>query len=291
MRIFISHAREQGDLAHEMSIKLRDEGHTTFVSTTSLRPGEPFERSIRSALRRSHLLIFLISPESMTPGRFPLSEVELFEKVHPQPANHVLPVSIGNGFPVARLPAYLRAASVLTSQGDPVPLVLARVDEISRRLTGRRILVAALTAFVGVAVGALPRVWPVRPDRRNVAEHSSAPLAKQPSSEGSSDAHSLQAAEPMPEKAVVGTTQNRTGLAHAVKPRVNIPSSPRAAQGGRGTAESPAPLPPVKCEWQRQESPDGTWVAVCSCNLNRSFGILRATHPQERASALGLSCP
>ncbi|MGH9906996.1 MAG: toll/interleukin-1 receptor domain-containing protein [Pyrinomonadaceae bacterium] len=53
------------------------------------RPGEAYNAEIREAIEDSQLLVFLISPHSVTEGHYTLTELESTEHEWPKPRGHV----------------------------------------------------------------------------------------------------------------------------------------------------------------------------------------------------------
>ena len=155
MRIFVSYAREQHEVADRIALGLRNEGHTVFFDHDALSPGEDFDAKIREELAESQLFVFLISPDSVAPGGYTLTELGLARQRWPSPRGRVLPVMVVDT-PFDDIDPYLRAVTVLQPAGDVVAEVLARVDAIARR---RRLRVAvaagSVLAVLGLAVVAL----------------------------------------------------------------------------------------------------------------------------------------
>jgi len=150
MRIFISYAREQLPIAERLTYALRHEEHTVFFAETELRGGESFGSAIRREIHACDLFVFLISPESVS-ARYPLSELDVIQKVEPVPRRRVLPV-MAVPVPIDSVPNYLRPLSILSPKGDLVAEVVNRIAEISAERRWRRLLLAAaLLAFVVVA--------------------------------------------------------------------------------------------------------------------------------------------
>ena len=69
-RIFLSYASSLGEAAARIELSLKGEGYAVFRDRTALPPGESFDARIRAAVEESDLFVFLISPESVTPGRY-----------------------------------------------------------------------------------------------------------------------------------------------------------------------------------------------------------------------------
>ena len=94
MRAFLSYASEHRDLATRLALGLRNLGVETFLDRDTLPPGESFDDRISSAIGRSDVFIFLISPEAVARGAYTLTELGIAEKRWPRPSGSVLPVFI-----------------------------------------------------------------------------------------------------------------------------------------------------------------------------------------------------
>jgi tetratricopeptide (TPR) repeat protein len=130
VKIFLSHASEQSELARSIEIALSGEGHAVFFDRSSLPSGDEYHERIRRAIADSDLLIFLISPNAVAKGRYTLNELEFAEQKWRHPRGHVLPVMV---VPTEfrTIPVYLRAVTVLEPQGDVSAAVVAAVSRLS----------------------------------------------------------------------------------------------------------------------------------------------------------------
>jgi hypothetical protein len=117
VRIFLSYASEDRDLAEQVTLALTAEGHEVFFDKNSLPPAGDFRRSIRKAVGNSDCMVFLITTRSVARGSFALTELEHAKRKWKHPKNHVLPVRIGD-VPWASIPQYLKAATVLEPIGE-----------------------------------------------------------------------------------------------------------------------------------------------------------------------------
>src|SRR3954464_13378939 len=90
--IFLSYSSEQSEAATRIELSLKGDGYAVFRDRTSLPPGESFDARIRAAIEESDLFIFLISRESISPGRYTLTELKFAEQKWGHPGGHVLPV-------------------------------------------------------------------------------------------------------------------------------------------------------------------------------------------------------
>jgi hypothetical protein len=168
MRVFISYTSEQRTLAERLTLGLRNEGHAVFFDKETLPAGASFDDRIRTALRRSHLFLFLISHASLQEGAYAQTELNFARRRWPNPAGKVLPV-LAEPIAIEELPPYLRAVSVLESEGDLVADVLDAVERLSReRRRGiARWVVAAAALLLGTSIGAW---WWLDAHRRIVVE-------------------------------------------------------------------------------------------------------------------------
>lgn len=127
MKVFLSFADANRATATEVQLAIRGGGHELFFDESSLPPGGGFHTRIRQAIEWADLFVFLVSPESVAPGAYTLSELAFAEKKWPHPRGHVLPVQI---VPTPRraIPAYLRAVTIQTPKGNIAAEVAAIVD-------------------------------------------------------------------------------------------------------------------------------------------------------------------
>ena len=80
MKVFVSHAAEQRAEADRLAIALRARRHTVFLDADDLPPGGDYQSRIQQAIDDCDLFCFLISPQSITTGRFPLSELGMVRR-------------------------------------------------------------------------------------------------------------------------------------------------------------------------------------------------------------------
>jgi tetratricopeptide (TPR) repeat protein len=169
MDVFISYASEQRSAAEEIALALRGEGHQVFFDRSDLPEGDAYNQRIREAIYSSELLIFLVSPEAVSSGRYTLTELRFAEEKWQSPAGHVLPVMVAPTT-AAAMPAYLRAVVILRPAGNVAAEVLAAVDRMAKpRLVAflRRHLVA-LSVLVLAVLGL--GIWQLVDARRTCGE-------------------------------------------------------------------------------------------------------------------------
>jgi len=119
MKIFLSYASEQRELAEAVQLGLRGQGHEVFFDHDALGVGSNYLTRIADEVQRSDLLVFLISPESVAQGRYTLSELDLARRRWPHPQGRVMPV-LAAPTPYQAIPQYLKAVSVLEPKGNIV---------------------------------------------------------------------------------------------------------------------------------------------------------------------------
>jgi hypothetical protein len=129
--IFLSYSSPQSDAATRIELSLKGEGHSVFRDRSALPPGESFDARIRAAIEESDLLIFLISRESVSAGRYTLTELKFAEEKWGHPAGHVLPV-LTEQLPNEAIPQFLRAVTMLQPRGDLAAEVAAAIDRMTQ---------------------------------------------------------------------------------------------------------------------------------------------------------------
>ena len=160
MNVFLSYAAEQRDLAERIALALRAQGHRVYFDKDDIREGELVHAAIREQIERSDYFIFLLSPGSVTPGRYPLAELSLAKRKWKNPVDYVLPVLAAH-VPSKDWPPYLRALSGLRSHieigTDPVADICRVVSQQSGQTPWAQYVrygggVLALAGFIGATV-------------------------------------------------------------------------------------------------------------------------------------------
>jgi hypothetical protein len=155
VHLFLSYASENRPRAEEIALALKADGQDVFFDGAKLAGGENYHRAIREQIAETDLLVFLISPHSVQPGSYTLTELRMAEDRWASPAGHVVPVLLE---PTAMnsIPAYLRAVTIFEPKGNAAAEVAAHVNRLTRR---RRplvwIVVAAMLATLAVSLA----VW------------------------------------------------------------------------------------------------------------------------------------
>ncbi len=159
MRVFISYARERSDLANAVALKLKKAGFGTFLDTEDLPAGASYDDRIRSAVEQCELFLFLVSPESVAPGSYALSELEFAKQRWPHPDERVLPV-IAEETPMGTVPPYLRDVTLLAPAGDVAAesvAALVRLRDLRKSRQRRQFTMLGLVVAVIALTTAL--VW------------------------------------------------------------------------------------------------------------------------------------
>ena len=129
MKVFISYASEDRDVAEQIHLALLGDGHTTFFDRDSLPPAQDYHTQIRLAVEGSDAMVFLISPESVAAGSYALTELSYARRRWPHPKGSVLPVFV-RAVDWSAVPNYLKSVTVLTPSGQIAAEVLAAIARL-----------------------------------------------------------------------------------------------------------------------------------------------------------------
>jgi formylglycine-generating enzyme required for sulfatase activity len=155
MKIFLSYASQDREIAQSINLALREQGHDVFFDREDLMPGEEFHSHIRRTIERADLFIFLISENAIDPGSYTLNELDIAEKARKQASRRLLPVML-QSVPFDRLPAFAKSVTLLQSPGN-IPAAVAdavyRIAQKQRRNLFAKIG-AGVTAMALIAAGA-----------------------------------------------------------------------------------------------------------------------------------------
>ena len=152
VRVFISYSSAYHDTAESVAIRLREDGHEVFFDRHSLRPGEEFDAGIRHEIYRADLFLFLVTPEAVVDGAYTLTELALAQRRWPRPSGRILPVILAPT-PVADIPPYARAVTLLQPKGNLVAEIAARIEEMVAEIRFRRLRYLLLAAVGLVVLG------------------------------------------------------------------------------------------------------------------------------------------
>ncbi len=132
MNIFLSYASPYRDLADDLCCRLQAVGHEVFFDREDLPAGTSFDDRIRQAIDDAELFIFLVAPEAVAQGHYTRTELKLAARKWPTPGWHVLPVMAADT-PLADVPAYLRALTLLQPEGNLTAEVVMEVEDRVRQ--------------------------------------------------------------------------------------------------------------------------------------------------------------
>lgn len=133
MRIFLSYSSNDRDVAHRIHLSLVGQQHDVFFDREDLSPGLEYDNRIAQELQRAHLFIFLISPDSVSHGRYTLTELGMAQRKWSHPAGRVLPVLV-RATPMDHVPSYLKAVTIMQPAGN-IPSEVA--DHVRRMKPSR----------------------------------------------------------------------------------------------------------------------------------------------------------
>jgi hypothetical protein len=167
MRVFLSYATQQRPVAEQVRQALLQDGHAVFFDLADLAPGGNYHAGIRGAIARSHVLVFLVSGDSITAGTYALTELELAAGLGRRgPA--LLPVMVER-VDYGTLPPVLSEITILEPAGDVPAEVAAQVDGLRRRRRRRLVGTGGLVAGLAAAALAVGLGAPVEDLARRLA--------------------------------------------------------------------------------------------------------------------------
>jgi formylglycine-generating enzyme required for sulfatase activity len=148
MRVFLSYSSGDRTLVEPIYLALRAQGNTVFFDRAGLPAGEEYDVRIRRAIEKSHLLVFMVSPDSLEPGSYTLTELAIAQKTWEHPAGRVLPVIL-RPISFEGIPPYLKSVTLFEPEGDLTAGVADQVYRIAQ--TRRRAKLKKTAAMLVVA--------------------------------------------------------------------------------------------------------------------------------------------
>ncbi|TXH51473.1 MAG: toll/interleukin-1 receptor domain-containing protein [Burkholderiaceae bacterium] len=148
VKLFISYPSDHKDLAERLRLALEAEDHEVFTDRAELKEGEPYHAALREAIEGADAMLFLITPRSIRPGSYALTELDIAQRRWRSPGRRVLPV-MALPTPIEDIPPYLRSVTLLQPKGDVVAETVAAVSRLGPRVSLRLavwVLVALLVA-------------------------------------------------------------------------------------------------------------------------------------------------
>jgi formylglycine-generating enzyme required for sulfatase activity len=151
MRIFLSYASQDREQGKSIYLALRDQGHKVFFDRADLPAGEEYHNRIRGAIQKSHLFIFLLTPNAVDSNSYTLEELSIAEKA----GSKLLPVVLREAA-MDQIPAAIKAVTFHQPAGNLAASVAAEVYRIARELAWRRLKrIAFVLTIIAVAGAAL----------------------------------------------------------------------------------------------------------------------------------------
>jgi len=154
MKIFLSYSSQNRAAVEPVNFALLAQGHDVLFDRDDLLAGTEYDEKIIEAVESADLFVFMLSPATIRPGGYALTELSLAQKKWPNPSGRVLPVIVAY-VAFDQIPPYLKSVTVLEAAGN---LAAAVVDAVRRleaaRQRPRRVAVAASAAVVALAIAA-----------------------------------------------------------------------------------------------------------------------------------------
>lgn len=152
MKLFLSYPSAERTLAERLALALEAEGHEVFIDRSDLPAGEAFHQRLRQAIEAADAMVFLVTPAAVAPGSYTLAELDIARQRWRRPGGHVLPVVVA-ATPIATLPPYLAAVTLLQPRGELVAETVAAVARLGSGRRGQGAVVAAVALVVALALG------------------------------------------------------------------------------------------------------------------------------------------
>jgi hypothetical protein len=130
VKLFISYAKAQRPIAEDMNALLSARGHSVFFDRDDLPSGVEYRQAIRREAEDCDVFVFLLSPESVAPGRYTLTELGYRQQKVPKTSGTLLPVMVKPTL-LARIPPYLRTVTIHFPQGNLSAGVADAIDRLS----------------------------------------------------------------------------------------------------------------------------------------------------------------
>lgn len=132
VQIFLSYASDDRSLAEAVAVRLKLENHNVFFDRDVLKSGHGYDQKIRQEVESSDLVIFIISPDSVSRGRYTLTELKFAKNKWRNLNGRVLPV-MGRQTDIETIPAALAGLDILKAEGNLPAEVVARVAQFKAR--------------------------------------------------------------------------------------------------------------------------------------------------------------
>jgi formylglycine-generating enzyme required for sulfatase activity len=170
MKIFLSYASQDREQAKSIYLALRDQGHNVFFDRADLPAGEEYHNRIRGAIQKSHLFVFLLSPNAVDSNSYTLEELSIAEKAGAK----LLPVVLRDAA-MDQIPAALKAVTFHQPAGNLAASVAAEVHRIAVNLRWIRVKRFMVVSAIVVVVCAGVFYTIDRRDKRELISKDGAP--------------------------------------------------------------------------------------------------------------------
>ena len=161
MRVFLSYSSSDRTLVEPIYLALRAQGHTVFFDRADLPAGEEYDARIRQSIEKSQLVLFMVSPDSLDPGSYTLTELAIAQKTWGHPAGRVLPVIL-RPISLERIPPYLKSVTLLEPEGDLTASVADQVYRIAQARRRARLKSAAAVLVAAIVCAGAYAYWMFR---------------------------------------------------------------------------------------------------------------------------------
>jgi hypothetical protein len=169
VKLFLSYPSAERAFAERLALALEAEGHEVFFDRSDLAAGGPFHQPLREAIEGADAMVFVVTPASVAAGSYTLAELDIARHRWRRPAGHVLPVMV-QPTPMATLPPYLSAVTVLQPRGEAVAETVAAATRLPAAVRRKQRMVFAILAVVlMVTSGFLAWQWQQRRDEAAAA--------------------------------------------------------------------------------------------------------------------------
>ncbi len=159
MKIFLSYASQDRAIADSINHALLDQGHDVFFDRDDLSPGEEYHNTIRAAITRAELFVFLISEYAIDPGSYTLNELDIAEGCIKQVSGRLLPVML-RPIPLDKVPTFAKTVTLLESPGNITAATADAVYKIAQRR--QRALLTTIGSALTLCLVLGGAVWAVR---------------------------------------------------------------------------------------------------------------------------------
>ncbi|MGV6830597.1 MAG: SUMF1/EgtB/PvdO family nonheme iron enzyme [bacterium] len=131
-RIFLSYSSQDVDIAEKIYLALIGENYEVFFDREVLPKSGNYNKIIRNKIKKSDLLIFLISRGSIRKSSYALTELKYFQERFSKPEDMVLPILIDDTV-LSKIPNYLLSVTILEIEGNIPAEVVHEVNKISEK--------------------------------------------------------------------------------------------------------------------------------------------------------------